>query len=85
MLRSPRGGGSVRGRSTGALRKEKGRANAEKFFAATSTRVVVDFIDEEMDGIGYKLALPPPRHAKLNDFRVLVIDKHPLCPTVGTR
>ena len=39
--------------------------------------------DEEMEGIGYKLALPPPRHTKLNDFRVLVIDKHPLCPTAA--
>jgi amidase len=37
--------------------------------------------DELTDGIGYKLALPSPRHAKLADFRVLVIDKHPLCPT----
>ena len=36
--------------------------------------------DEEWDGIGYKLALPPPRHDKLADFRVLVIDEHPLCP-----
>jgi amidase len=33
------------------------------------------------DGIGYKLALPPPRHDRLPDFRVLVIDMHPLCPT----
>jgi len=32
-------------------------------------------------GIGYKLALPPPRHEKLAEYRVLVIDKHPLCPT----
>jgi len=37
--------------------------------------------DELTDGIGYKLALPSPRHDKLADFRVLVIDKHPLCPT----
>ena len=37
--------------------------------------------DELMDGIGYKLALPPSRHDKLADFRVLVLDKHPLCPT----
>jgi amidase len=36
--------------------------------------------DEWADGIGYKLALPPPRHDKLADFRVLVIDAHPLCP-----
>jgi amidase len=40
--------------------------------------------DELMDGIGYKLALPPPRHDKLADFRVLVIDKHPLCPTAAS-
>jgi len=35
------------------------------------------------EGIGYKLALPPPRYDKLADFRVLVIDKHPLCPTAA--
>ena len=39
--------------------------------------------DELMEGIGYKLALPPPRHDGLADFRVLVIDKHPLCPTAA--
>lgn len=27
---------------------------------------------------GYRLALPPPRHAKLGDYRVLVLDQHPL-------
>ena len=37
--------------------------------------------DELTEGIGYKLALPPSRHDRLADFRVLVIDKHPLCPT----
>jgi amidase len=36
--------------------------------------------DEMMEGIGYKLALPPPRHSQLGDFRVMVIDEHPLCP-----
>ena len=40
--------------------------------------------DELMEGIGYKLALPPPRHDKLADFRVLVIDEHPLCPTASS-
>jgi amidase len=40
--------------------------------------------DELSDGIGYKLALPPPRHEKLQDFRVLVIDTHPLCPTASS-
>src|SRR6202011_5575465 len=37
--------------------------------------------DELAEGVGYKLALPPPRHDKLADFRVLVIDAHPLCAT----
>jgi amidase len=40
--------------------------------------------DELAEGIGYKLALPPPRHEKLPDFRVLVIDTHPLCPTAAS-
>ena len=39
--------------------------------------------DELLEGIGYKLALPPPRHDKLSDYRLLVIDKHPLCPTAA--
>ena len=37
--------------------------------------------DRQWDSIGYKLVLPPPRHDKLADFRVLVIDTHPLYPT----
>jgi amidase len=37
--------------------------------------------DAMWDGIGYKLALPPPRHDRLADYRVLVIDTHPLFPT----
>jgi len=37
-----------------------------------------------MEGVGYKLALPPPRHERLTDFRVLVIDTHPLCPTADS-
>src|SRR5690348_18378845 len=40
--------------------------------------------DELMEGIGYKLTLPPPRHEKLANYRVLVIDKHPLSPTAGS-
>jgi amidase len=39
--------------------------------------------DEWADGIGYKLALPPPRHDKLAEFRVMVIDVHPLCLTAA--
>ncbi|MGY8705703.1 amidase [Bradyrhizobium sp. 18BD] len=37
--------------------------------------------DETRDGIGYRLALPAPRHGQLRDFRILVIDTHPLMPT----
>ena len=31
-------------------------------------------------GVGYKLALPPPRYNELNGFRVLVIDSDPILP-----
>ncbi len=37
--------------------------------------------DEKLDGIGYKLAIPPPHHDKISDYKVLVLDRHPLCPT----
>jgi amidase len=40
--------------------------------------------DEADAGIGYRLALPGPRHTALKDFRVLVIDEHPLLPTQNT-
>src|SRR5499427_8176667 len=40
--------------------------------------------DELMAGVGYKLELPPPRHEKLTDFRMLVINTHPLCPTADS-
>lgn len=40
--------------------------------------------DERWDGIGNKLELPPPRQDKIADFRVLVLDTHPLCPTAGS-
>jgi amidase len=36
---------------------------------------------DEPDAIAYRLALPPPRHAELRNFRILVIDTHPLLPT----
>jgi amidase len=32
-------------------------------------------------GKAYRLELPPPRHSKLADFRVLLIDSDPLLPT----
>ena len=36
---------------------------------------------DDADGIAYRLALPPPRRERLGEFRVLVIDTHPLMPT----
>ena len=40
--------------------------------------------DERAEGVGYHLALPPPRHDGLAGFRALVIDAHPLCPTAAS-
>ncbi|MET0877257.1 MAG: amidase [Tardiphaga sp.] len=37
--------------------------------------------DSWQEGVAYRLALPPPRHSALKDFRVLVLDVHPLLPT----
>ena len=33
---------------------------------------------EEMEAVGYSVTLPPPRHAVLADYRVLMIDTHPV-------
>lgn len=32
-------------------------------------------------GVAYDLTLPPARHERLRDFRVLVLDEHPLIPS----
>jgi amidase len=40
--------------------------------------------DELSDGIAYRLALPAARHERLRDYRALVIDTHPLCPTAAS-
>ncbi|MFK8908518.1 amidase [Streptomyces sp. YS-3] len=32
-------------------------------------------------GVAYDVALPPARHERLGDFRVLVLEEHPLIPT----
>jgi amidase len=32
-------------------------------------------------GVAYEVALPPARHQRLSDFRVLVLDEHPFLPT----
>jgi len=36
---------------------------------------------DDADAVAFRLALPPPRHAALKDFRVLVLNEHPLMPT----
>jgi amidase len=40
--------------------------------------------DEARIGIAYRLDLPKARHDSLKDFRVLVIDDHPLLPTAAS-
>lgn len=40
--------------------------------------------DEIDNGVGYRLALPPARHADLKAYRILVLDTHPLLPTDST-
>jgi amidase len=35
---------------------------------------------DEGEATGYRLALPAPRHARPADYRVLMIDQHPLTP-----
>jgi amidase len=37
--------------------------------------------DELRDGVAWRLVLPKPRHRALADFRVLLIDTHPIGPT----
>jgi amidase len=36
---------------------------------------------DDRDATAVRLSLPPPRHAALKDYRVLVLDSHPLLPT----
>jgi amidase len=40
--------------------------------------------DPWSEGIGYRLALPPARYQRLADYRVLLLDTHPLCPTAAS-
>jgi len=54
---------------------------------ATDLALLFDIMagpDEIDAGIAYKLDLPAPRHERLRDFRVLVLDAHPLLPTDST-
>jgi amidase len=38
---------------------------------------------DEPDALAYRLTLPPARHGALKDFRVLVLDSHPLLPVAS--
>jgi amidase len=52
--------------------------------SAADLALVLDVIagpDPLEAGTAYKLALPPPRHADLRGFRVLLIDTDPVMPT----
>jgi amidase len=52
--------------------------------SAADLSLLLDVIagPDPMDGgKAYKLALPPPRHSELKDFRVLAIDTDPVMPT----
>jgi amidase len=40
--------------------------------------------DEQMQGIAYRVALPPSRHEDLSGFRVLMLDSHPLMETASS-
>lgn len=36
---------------------------------------------DDVEAVAYRLDLPPPRHAALKDYRVLIVDRHPQVPT----
>jgi amidase len=38
---------------------------------------------DEAEAVGYTLVMAPPRHHDLENFRVFVLDHHPLLPTAG--
>jgi amidase len=52
--------------------------------SAADLALLLDVIagpDELDSGVAHKLVLPPARHTELKDYRVLVLDSHPLLPT----
>jgi amidase len=51
---------------------------------AEDLEIALDVIAGPLPGVGMKLDLPAPRHASLKDYRVLVIDKHPVCATASS-
>ncbi len=51
---------------------------------AEDLEIALDVIAGPLPGVGLKLDLPAPRHASLKDYRVLVIDRHPVCATASS-
>jgi amidase len=54
--------------------------------SARDLELALDIIagpDDQSNGVAYRLALPPPRHDELKNFRILIIDTHPLIPTAS--
>ncbi len=54
--------------------------------SAADLKLLFDVIagpDELSTGVGWRLALRPPRHEQLARYRVLMIDSHPLVPTAA--
>lgn len=51
--------------------------------SASDLAAALDIIagPDESDAAAYRLALPPARHSELRNFRILVLDQHPLLPT----
>ena len=49
---------------------------------ATDLATALDVIagPDEAEAAAYRLTLPPPRHGALKNFRVLLVDSHPLLP-----
>jgi amidase len=46
---------------------------------ATALDILAAPVGEDVKA--YRLVLPPPRHARLSDYRVLIVDEHPRCAT----
>jgi amidase len=43
--------------------------------------LALDVLAGPVDGVAYRLDLPPPRHRALSSYRVLVLDQHPAAAT----
>lgn len=52
---------------------------------AADLAIALDVIagPDDPQSVAYKLVLPPPRHSRLGDYRVLVLDHHPMVPIAG--